>query len=239
MKERLDILMLKQKLVSSRNDAQKLIEAGKVKINGKVVLKKHQEFEEISSIEIDEKDFFVSRSGSKLQKAIDEFKINVTDFVCLDVGASTGGFTECLLNNGATKVYSVDVGSDQLDIKLKNDKRVINLEKTDIRDLKKLHELVDFIVVDVSFISILKVLPHLKKFLKDDGQMVLLIKPQFEIKENKNKQGKIKDEGLIQDAILNIKQKIIEEGYSVTRLIESPILGKKGGNKEYLTWAKR
>jgi len=114
MKERLDILMLNKKLVSSRNDAQKLIEAGRVKVNNIIILKNHMKFDDNIEIEVDSTNVFVARSGAKLQKAIDEFRINVKDFVCLDVGASTGGFTECLLNNGAKKIYSVDVGSDQL-----------------------------------------------------------------------------------------------------------------------------
>jgi len=236
MKERLDILMLNKKLVSSRNDAQKLIEAGKVKVNNIIVLKNHMKFDENIEILIDNTNVFVARSGAKLQKAINEFKINVKDFVCLDVGASTGGFTECLLNNGAKKVYSVDVGSDQLDEKLKKDKRVINLEKTDIRDLKKLEELVDLITVDVSFISILKILPFLKKFLKKNGKLVLLIKPQFEIKGDKNKKGKVKDKKLIEEMLKNIKLKIKEERYACLGLTDSPILGKKGGNKEYLMY---
>lgn len=237
MKERLDVLMVNQNLVSSRNDAQKLIEAGKVKINGKIILKKHIEFENDSIIETDEENVFVSRAGNKLQKAIDEFKIDISGLICLDVGASTGGFTECLLCNGAKKVYSVDVGSDQLDIKLKKDKRVINLEKTDIRTLKEIGELVDLITVDVSFISILKVLSFLKKFFKKEGKLIFLIKPQFEIKGDKNKQGKIKDEAIVNDIIKNIKKYIEKEGYNIIGMIESPILGKKGGNKEYLIYS--
>ena len=236
MTERLDILMLNQKLVSSRSDAQKLIEAGKVKVNGKIVLKKHLKFENDLKIEVDKEDVFVARSGAKLQKAIDEFKVDIKNFVCLDVGASTGGFTECLISNGASKVYSVDVGSDQLDEKLKKDKRVINLEKTDIRNLKKLDELTDLITVDVSFISILKILPVLKKFLKKAGKLIFLVKPQFEIKGDKNKQGKIKDEILVDEVIRNIKKSIENEGYNVIGTIESPILGKKGKNKEYLMY---
>jgi 23S rRNA (cytidine1920-2'-O)/16S rRNA (cytidine1409-2'-O)-methyltransferase len=236
MKERLDVLILNKKLVSSRNDAQKLIEAGKVKVNGEVINKNHTKFDSDVKIIIDFDDSFVSRAGTKLQKAVDYFNIQIKDFICLDVGASTGGFTECLLNNGARKVYSVDVGSDQLDEKLRNDKRVINLEKTDIRDLKKLDGLVDLITVDVSFISILKVLPCLKKFLKKHGKIILLIKPQFEVKENKNKQGKVKDEILINEVIKNIEENIKKEDYNIIGMIESPILGKKGGNKEFLVF---
>ncbi|MFA5229876.1 MAG: TlyA family RNA methyltransferase [Candidatus Paceibacterota bacterium] len=231
--ERLDKLLLLKQLVTSRNDAQKLIEAGKVKVSGQVIIKNHTKFDENVKIEVDSENNLVSRAGAKLQQAIDEFKLNVNDWVCLDVGASTGGFTECLLNNGAKKVYSVDVGSDQLDEKLRDDKRVINLEKTDIRQLEKLDEAVDFITVDVSFISILKVLPFLKKFLKNDGQMVLLIKPQFEIKGDKNKQGKVKDDILIKEAVSNIKNEVGKE-YKILGAIESMVTGKKGGNKEFL-----
>lgn len=235
--ERLDKLLLLKQLVTSRNDAQKLIEAGKVKINGQVIIKNHTKFDDKVKIEIDNENNFVSRAGTKLQQAIDEFKINVQDGVCLDVGASTGGFTECLLNNGAKKVYSVDVGSDQLDEKLRKNKRVVNLERTDIRDLKELDELVDLITVDVSFISILKVLPFLKKFLKNGGQMILLIKPQFEIKGDKNKQGKVKDDLLIKEVVNNIKNEVNQE-YKILGIIESIVTGKKGGNKEFLMWIK-
>lgn len=238
MKKRLDILMLDKKLVTSRNDAQKLIEGGRVKVNGILIIKNNFQADEDDNIEIDDANVFVARSGAKLQEAINQFDIKIKDFVCLDVGASTGGFTECLLNNGAKKIYSVDVGSDQLDEKLKEDKRVINLEKTDIRNLKGLEELVDLIVVDVSFISILKIIPFLKKFLKKEGRMVLLIKPQYEIKDNKNKKGKVKNDGLVEEVIDGIKEAIKKEGYNVLRVIESPILGKKGGNKEYLIYCE-
>lgn len=238
MKKRLDILMLDKKLVTSRNDAQKLIEGGRVKVNGILIIKNNFQADEGDNIEADDANIFVARSGAKLQEAINQFDIKIKDFVCLDVGASTGGFTECLLNNGAKKVYSVDVGSDQLDEKLKEDKRVINLEKTDIRNLKGLGELVDLIVVDVSFISILKIIPFLKKFLKKEGRMVLLIKPQYEIKDNKNKKGKVKNDGLVEEVIDGIKEVIKKEGYNVLGVIESPILGKKGGNKEYLIYCE-
>lgn len=238
MKKRLDILMLDKKLVTSRNDAQKLIEGGRVKVNGILIIKNNFQADEDDNIEIDDANVFVARSGAKLQEAINQFDVKIKDFICLDVGASTGGFTECLLNNGAKKVYSVDVGSDQLDEKLKEDKRVINLEKTDIRNLKGLEELVDLIVVDVSFISILKIIPFLKKFLKKEGRMVLLIKPQYEIKDNKNKKGKVKNDGLVEEVIDGIKEAIKKEGYNVLGVIESPILGKKGGNKEYLIYCE-
>lgn len=238
MKKRLDILMLDKKLVTSRNDAQKLIEGGRVKVNGILIIKNNFQADEDDNIEIDDANVFVARSGAKLQEAINQFDIKIKDFVCLDVGASTGGFTECLLNNGAKKVYSVDVGSDQLDEKLKEDKRVVNFEKTDIRNLEGLGELVDLIVVDVSFISILKIIPFLKKFLKKEGRMVLLIKPQYEIKDNKNKKGKVKNDGLVEEVINDIKEAIKKEGYNVLGVIESPILGKKGGNKEYLIYCE-
>lgn len=228
--------MLDRKIVSSRNDAQKLISEGRVRANGELVLKNHTKIDESVNIIVDSDGFFVARSGAKLQKAINEFNININDFVCLDVGASTGGFTECLLNNGCKKVYSVDVGSNQLDEKLKKDKRVVNLEKTDIRNLDKLEELVDLIVVDVSFISVLKILSYLKKFLKDNGKIVLLIKPQYEILGDKNKKGKVKDKNLIDDILKNIKKEIEKEGYVFLGLVESPIVGKKGKNVEFLMY---
>jgi 23S rRNA (cytidine1920-2'-O)/16S rRNA (cytidine1409-2'-O)-methyltransferase len=216
-----------------------LIENKRVRLNGVVETRSHKIVKEGDEISVDFANVFVSRGGDKLKHAIDNFKILVKDFVCLDVGSSTGGFTDCLIQNGASKVYSVDVGEDQLIEKLKKDKRVVSIEKTDIRKLELLPELVDLIVIDVSFISVTKILSFLKKFLKEKGQVVLLIKPQFEIVQNKDRKGKINDEKLVEEVIENIKKEIEKEGYMILGLVESPILGKKGGNVEYLIYFER
>jgi len=232
--ERLDIEMIERGIVKSRGEAQRLIENQRVRVNGNIEIKSHKIVKEGDEISVDFVDVFVSRGGDKLKHALDSFKISVKDFVCLDIGASTGGFTDCLLQNGASKVYSVDVGENQLIEKLRKDKRVVSFEKTDIRKLELLPELVDLIVMDVSFISVIKILSFLKKFLKEKGFVVLLIKPQFEIFQNKDRKGKINDEKLVVEIIENIKNEIEKEGYDILGLIESPILGKKGGNVEYL-----
>ena len=239
LEERLDIEMIERGIVKSRGEAQRLIENKRVRLNGEIETRSHKIVKEGDEISVDFVDVFVSRGGDKLKHALDSFKISVNDFVCLDIGASTGGFTDCLIQNGASKVYSVDVGEDQLIEKLKKDKRVVSIEKTDIRKLESLPELVDLIVIDVSFISVTKILSFLKKFLKEKGQVVLLIKPQFEIFQNKDRKGKINDEKLVEEIIENIKKDIEKEGYDILGLIESPILGKKGGNTEYLVYFER
>lgn len=238
MKERLDIEMVERGLVDTRNMAQRLIDDMKVRVNGNIENKCHKIVDTEDEISVDFTNVFVSRGGDKLQYALNFFKIKVKDFVCLDVGASTGGFTDCLLQNGAERVYSVDVGENQLAEKLKQNEKVISFENVDIRELKDLKELVDLIVVDVSFISIEKILLDLAKFLKKDGLVVFLIKPQFEIQGNKNKQGKITNEEMIFDRIVEIKKLVTDSGYQIVDFVASPILGKKGGNVEYLLYAK-
>lgn len=238
MKERLDVEMVERGLVDTRNMAQRLIDDMKVRVNGSIETKCHKIVDTEDEISVDFTNVFVSRGGDKLQYALNFFKIKVKDFVCLDVGASTGGFTDCLLQNGANRVYSVDVGENQLAEKLKQNEKVISFENVDIRELKDLKELVDLIVVDVSFISIEKILLDLAKFLKKDGLVVFLIKPQFEIQGNKNKQGKITNEEMIFDRIVEIKKLVTDSGYQIMDFVASPILGKKGGNVEYLLYAK-
>lgn len=238
MKERLDVEMVERGLVDTRNMAQRLIDDMKVRVNGNIENKCHKIVDTEDEISVDFTNVFVSRGGDKLQYALNFFKIKVKDFVCLDVGASTGGFTDCLLQNGAERVYSVDVGENQLAEKLKQNEKVISFENVDIRELKDLKELVDLIVVDVSFISIEKILLDLAKFLKKDGLVVFLIKPQFEIQGNKNKQGKITNEEMIFDRIVEIKKLVTDSGYQIVDFVASPILGKKGGNVEYLLYAK-
>ncbi|PMQ01083.1 MAG: TlyA family rRNA (cytidine-2'-O)-methyltransferase [Dictyoglomus sp. NZ13-RE01] len=182
MKERLDVLLVKRGFFESREQAKRAIMAGLVLIDDKLVIKPDIKFPFDVKIDIKEKQPYVSRGGFKLKKALDEFSLSVKDFVVLDIGASTGGFTDCLLQEGAKKVYAVDVGKGLLHEKLRNDQRVILMEGVNARYLKKddFPEKFDLITIDVSFISILKIFPRLPELIKEDGRIIALIKPQFE-----------------------------------------------------------
>lgn len=236
---RLDVEMTRRSLVRSRSAAQCLIKNGTVFVNGKCTDKPSFNVTDEDNIEIKgELPKYVGRGGLKLEKAIETFKIELSDSVCIDVGASTGGFTDCMLQKGAKLVYAVDVGSNQLDESLRSDDRVISLENTDIRTAnKKIPEKADFISVDVSFISLKQVLPEVKKLLKDDGKVTALIKPQFEVgKSGVGKGGIVKNPSLREKAVREIKE-FAEEGlgFSCKGLIESPIKGGDG-NVEYLIY---
>ena len=163
---RLDILITEKKLVKSRSVASDLIKKGLVKVNGEIITKTAKDVPEDAFIEILEQPKYVGRGGLKLEKALEEFQINPEGLIILDVGSSTGGFTDCLLQKGAKKVYALDVGTDQLDPSLKNDPRVISMEKTDIRDIKTLPDKIDMVVIDVSFISLEMILESVKNLLK-------------------------------------------------------------------------
>lgn len=241
MKERIDILLVKRGFFDTRQKAKYAIENSNVYVNGVVVQKSSKEYEEECNIEIKGEVLpFVSRGGLKLDKAVREFNINLEQKTCIDIGASTGGFTDCMLQNGASKVYSIDVGHDQIDAKLLKDKRVINLEGTNIKDIdSKNFEKVDFISIDVSFISLTMVLDKAYELLKQNGKMVILIKPQFEAgKDNINKNGVVKDK--------KVHAKVIEKIilYSNSLKIEllqidySPIKGP-AGNIEYIAYMKK
>ncbi|SMO67944.1 23S rRNA (cytidine1920-2'-O)/16S rRNA (cytidine1409-2'-O)-methyltransferase [Balnearium lithotrophicum] len=238
-RERLDKLLVERGIVRSRERAKALIMAGKVLVNGKVVDKAGTSVPIDSKIELKGEDIpYVSRGGLKLETAIKEFGLDVTGFTCLDVGASTGGFTDCLLKHGAKKVYAVDVGRGQLDWKLRNDERVISIEGFNARYLteKEVPEKVDLITIDVSFISLEKILPVVKKFLKPNGRIVALIKPQFELSKREVDKGKgvIKSQELHKKAInkvLNFSRRI---GLFPEKLTVSKPKGPKG-NKEFLT----
>ncbi|MBP0960446.1 MAG: TlyA family RNA methyltransferase, partial [Oscillospiraceae bacterium] len=189
--DRLDIFLFENGLSKSRSNSKDLIKNGLVYVNGKICHKPSFAVSVEDDIKVSESaNLFVGRGGLKLSKAIDEFSINLKDVVCLDIGASTGGFTDCMLKNGAKKVYAVDVGENQLDKSLCDDKRVVNLEKTNIKDIPSgyFSENIDFISIDVSFISLKQVLPKVSELLSDNGEIVALIKPQFEAgKKNLNK----------------------------------------------------
>ena len=233
-KMRLDQLLVTKELVESRHRAQAMIMAGLVLIDGQLVTKAGTMVAMDVPLVIKQKLPFVSRGGQKLEKALDSFNINVTDKICLDVGASTGGFTDCLLQHGAKKVYALDVGHGQLDVKLRNDPRVINIENTNIRYFEKvgLPETPDLAVIDVSFISLDKVLPAVYKLVKIKGEIIALIKPQFEAGPKRAKGGVVRDSAVHVEIIDRIKVFSQIQAMEVLGVIESPLLGP-AGNKEF------
>ncbi|MBD5080470.1 MAG: TlyA family RNA methyltransferase [Ruminococcaceae bacterium] len=238
---RLDVELVSRKLVKSRNVAQQIIKEGIVFINGKASGKASAEVSEIDIIELKgDLPRYVGRGGLKLDKAISEFGIDLKEKVCIDIGASTGGFTDCMLQNGANLVYAVDVGRDQLDAALKNDSRVISLEQTDIREAKgKIPQKADFISIDVSFISLRTVLPFALDLLKPTGSIAALIKPQFEVgKSGLGKNGIVKDPKLREKAVIEIKECASFLGLKIAGTVQSPIAGGDG-NIEYLIYLLR
>lgn len=235
---RLDVEMTMRSLVRSRSAAQNLIKDGIIYVNGKKAEKSSFNVNVDDKIEIKgELPKYVGRGGLKLEKAIEAFKIELKGLVCIDVGASTGGFTDCMLQNGARLVYAVDVGSNQLDVSLRNDNRVISLENTDIRKAgEKIPDKADFISVDVSFISLKQVLPEVKKLLKENGRSVALIKPQFEVgKGGIGKGGIVKNPSAREKAVKEIRDFAEGLGFRCGGITESPIRGGDG-NVEYLIY---
>lgn len=241
-KTRLDIAVFEQGFTESRAKAGALIMAGQVYVNGQKVLKAGVTVKPTDKIEVrGEKMPFVSRGGYKLDKAIKAFALNLSDCICMDIGASTGGFSDCMLQNGAKKVYAVDVGYGQLAWKLRTDARVVNMERTNFRYLtvEDIETLLDFASVDVSFISLKIILPVLFSLLKDGGEAVCLIKPQFEAgKENVGKKGVVRDAQVHEDVIRQITDFAFTSGFSVLNLDFSPIKGPEG-NIEYLMHLKK
>jgi 23S rRNA (cytidine1920-2'-O)/16S rRNA (cytidine1409-2'-O)-methyltransferase len=233
---RLDTLITERKLVKSRSVAVDLIKKGKVMVGGEIITKASKDFTDLPELKIEilEQPKYVGRGGLKLEKALAEFNVKPKDLVCLDVGSSTGGFTDCLLQNGARKIYAVDVGTDQFDPELKKDSRVVLMEQTDIRAVQNLPEKASLAVIDVSFISLELVLESVKNLLKKDGQIIALVKPQFEtIKEAKNKSGIVKTDESREQVLENIKNYCEKIDLKILGITDSPILGGSG-NKEYL-----
>ncbi len=238
MNTRLDTFLVEEKGIASREKAKQLILGGMVFVNGKVAEKSSYSVKDLDEIIVEDSYVYVSRSAHKLLKAIEKWGIEASGKVCLDIGSSTGGFTEVLIKNGAKKVYAVDVGTNQLHYSLKNDGRVISIEGTDIRNLDPacLKEKIDIIVMDVSFISLVHIIPLLEKFGEKSMQVVALIKPQFEVGKKYLKKGIVKDENKVEE-VKNLIAKIFEEdGYKVAPLEKSPIKGKEG-NQEFLLYA--
>lgn len=240
MKERLDVLLVKRQLAQSREKAKAIIMSGIVYVDGQKEDKAGAVFEEEKvNIEVRGNTLpFVSRGGLKLKKAFEVFPLEVTDKICLDIGASTGGFTDCMLQNGAAKVYAVDVGHGQLDWKLRKDERVICMEKTNFRYVsdEQIPEKIDFAATDVSFISLTKILPPAKALLKPEAFMVCLIKPQFEAgKEKVGKKGVVTDPKVHREVIEKIENFAASIGFQICGLDYSPIKGPEG-NIEYLLY---
>ena len=243
MKERLDVLLVKKGLAPSREKAKAVIMAGSVYVDGQKEDKAGSVFDEESAqIEVRGHALpYVSRGGLKLEKALKVFPITLTGKICMDIGASTGGFTDCMLQNGAAKVYSVDVGYGQLDWKLRQDDRVVCMEKTNFRYMtpEDIPDVLDFASVDVSFISLDKILTPAYALLREQGEMVALIKPQFEAgREKVGKKGVVRDPKVHEEVISRIVRHADEVSFEVLDLSYSPIRGPEG-NIEYLIHLKK
>ncbi|EHO54743.1 MULTISPECIES: TlyA family RNA methyltransferase [Lachnoanaerobaculum] len=237
MKDRLDVLLVKRGLAESREKAKAVIMSGIVYVDGQKEDKAGQTFADTANIEVRGSTLkYVSRGGLKLEKAMECFDVSVKDKVCMDIGASSGGFTDCMLQNGAKKVYAVDVGHGQLAWKLRNDTRVVVMEKTNIRYVKPedIGESIDFASIDVSFISLSKVLPAAYNLLGERGEIVALIKPQFEAgREKVGKKGVVREKSTHIEVIQNCFAYAKENGFFVRELEFSPVKGPEG-NIEYL-----
>jgi 23S rRNA (cytidine1920-2'-O)/16S rRNA (cytidine1409-2'-O)-methyltransferase len=244
-KNRLDVEMHSRGLARSRSNAVDLIKRGKVKINGKVVTKASVEVSMADTLSIESPEKFVSRAGEKLEHALTVFKLDVKDLTAVDIGSSTGGFTDCLLQHGVKKVIAIDVGTDQLVAELRNDPRVEVHEGSNVRNFT-ISEQVDIAVIDVSFISLTLVLPKAYEFLKDGGLLkkggtvIALVKPQFEVgmETAKKHRGVITSEGEHREVLERVKKVAKEIGFKVVSETISPIEGEKG-NKEFLILLKK
>lgn len=243
MKERLDVILAGQGYAPSREKAKAIIMSGNVYVNGQKEDKAGSMFE-MTGLQLEVRGTqqrYVSRGGLKLEKAIESWDISLRDRICMDIGASTGGFTDCMLQNGAARVYSVDVGHGQLDWKLRNDPRVVCMEKTNFRYMMPgdIPETLDFASVDVSFISLSKILIPARNLLRDGGRMVCLIKPQFEAgREKVGKKGVVRDPAVHGEVIHRIVDLADLVGFAVLQLEYSPIKGPEG-NIEYLVYIQK
>lgn len=242
MKERLDVLLVKRGLAPSREKAKAIIMTGNVFVEGEREDKAGQTFPDTVDIVVKGKKMkYVSRGGYKLEQAMKSFPISLEDLICMDVGSSTGGFTDCMLQNGAKRVYAIDVGTNQLAWTLRQDERVVSMEKTNIRYVvpEDIGEAVDFVSIDVAFISLTKVLPAVMELMKEGAEMVCLIKPQFEAgREKVGKKGVVREKSTHMEVIEHIVAFSKENGFSVLGLTHSPIRGPEG-NIEYLLYLRK
>jgi 23S rRNA (cytidine1920-2'-O)/16S rRNA (cytidine1409-2'-O)-methyltransferase len=235
-KMRLDIYLVEKKLAESRSQAQKLVMEGMVRVNGQVAMKPSEKVIETDDITVEHGPRYVSRGGEKLEAALQAFEMrDLSGKICADVGASTGGFTDCLLQHGAERVYAIDVGYGILHWKLRNDRRVIVLERTNARKIEHLDELVEVVTIDASFISLKLLLPVVQHWLRQPGQVIALVKPQFEAGKKQAARGKgvIRDPEVHRQVLLEVIEASNRSGYSAAGLIASPLRGPKG-NTEFL-----
>ncbi|MCL5022839.1 MAG: TlyA family RNA methyltransferase [Nitrospirae bacterium] len=241
-KERIDILLVEKGLASSRERARALIMEGNVLVNGAPVAKAGTAVDPLARIELRGRETpYVSRGGLKLEAALDHFGINLEGLAAMDVGASTGGFTDCMLKRGARKVYCIDVGYGQLSWSLRNDPRVILIERTNIRHLERdrVPEAVDFVTIDVSFISLKLVIPKVLEFIAQQGGILALVKPQFEVgKGEVGKGGIVRDEAKRMGAVETVKRFSENAGLRTSPVFRSPLPGQKG-NIEYFLYLRR
>ena len=244
MKQRLDVLLVEQGHAASREKAKAMIMSGVVFVNGQREDKAGSTFDEkaAATIEIHGSTLrYVSRGGLKLEKAVEQFGFSLKDKICMDVGASTGGFTDCMLQNGAAKVYAIDVGTNQLAWKLRQDERVVSMEKTNIRYVthEDVPDNIGFSSIDVAFISLTKVLVPVRNLLADNGRVVCLIKPQFEAGKDKvGKKGVVRDKKVHLEVVQNVMIYAMAIGFKVLELNFSPIKGPEG-NIEYLLYIEK
>ncbi len=239
---RLDKFLYTQKHVASREKASDLILAGSVFVNGLVVKKPGKIVSFSDTIQLKTQDnAYVSRAGAKLEKALEHFTIDVKDFIAMDVGASTGGFTDCLCQKGCKKIYAIDVGTDQLHESLKYDKRIISIENTNFRYLEKniIVDDIDIITVDVSFISLKKIISKILEFSSYNTVIILLFKPQFEVGKKHLHKGSVKDIEEVRHSFFSLVELAATVGLQYIDAVASPIMGKKKNNQEYLSlWRK-
>ena len=241
-KERLDVLLVKRNLAESREKAKAYIMAGNVFVDGVREDKAGSSFEETVQIEVKGLAMkYVSRGGFKLEKAVEQFGVNLEGKTCMDVGSSTGGFTDCMLQNGAVKVFAIDVGTNQLAWKLRTDERVVSMEKTNIRYVtpEDIGQLVDFVSIDVAFISLSKVLGPVYELMAEWAEIGCLIKPQFEAgREKVGKKGVVRDKKVHEEVVIAVTSFVAATGFELLRLDYSPIKGPEG-NIEYLLYARK
>ena len=233
-KIRVDLLLVEKGLAPSRHRAAALIMAGRVLAGGKRISKAGDLIADDAKLAVAVEANFVSRGGVKLAGALTSFRLDPSGLLCLDIGASTGGFTDCLLQNGARKVYAVDVGYGQLDAKLRSDPRVVVIEKTNARYLKKLPETFDLAVIDVSFISLAKILPAVIQQMAPGGRIVPLVKPQFELSPKEVKKGVVRDDALRQKAVDAVKKFAGSIGLKILGEVDSVLAGPKGNREVFI-----
>lgn len=236
---RLDQELVDREMAKDLESARRMVMAGQVRIDGQFAVKPDQAVEDGADITVEGGPRYVSRGGEKLAGALAAFPIDVIDAICADVGASTGGFTDCLLQAGAARVYAIDVGRGQLHWKIRNDPRVVVMERTDARDIGQLAEAVDLATVDVSFISLRLLLPTVAAWLSLGGNLVALVKPQFEASaKDVGRGGVVRREGVRQGVLRQVHEWMVASELAPLGLVPSPLLGAKG-NQEFLLWARR